>query len=209
MKYEDKTIETELKVIGQKLDQVIAMNNENRILLIQLLNGVKTEPKNGAVPEKAAEGGKDTVARLEKDAVRLNAEIEAGMKLDRAYEADLAKTGDVTESNKLNVLLRNNREKLKDLQMQYDYTIREIALLKERIESESIESLRAEVENVKEAAHSLTNSMEVKRRARFKETDPEHCKILEEELALMEKELQEINKKHCNLIAKQQERLRQ
>src|SRR5574344_1138037 len=134
-------LEELLRNLDRKIDQAIAVGNENRAILNRIAESLKLNLKEASPSQLTDESG-NLKKYLDEELVRLKSEIEGAEKIDAELLIELAETGDDNETKKLSVLLRSNRENLKELVSRYDYTMREKDSLEVKAALNSIEKIR-------------------------------------------------------------------
>lgn len=195
-------LEELLRSIDLKLNQLIVANNENRAILNRLAEGMKPAARESSSPAVTDESG-NLKKLLDEDIQRLKIEIEGAEKIDLELKKELAATGDDTETRKLTVLLRSNRENLKELQSRYDYTLREKTDLETSSSSGRKVKVTAEMREIKYYITALVDELTVERAKRAGETNKTICKAHDAKIARMSKELEGLQAKYADLESKQ------
>ncbi len=197
-------LEELLRNLDRKIDQAIAVGNENRAILNRIAESLKLNVKEASPSQLTDESG-NLKKYLDEELVRLKSEIEGAEKIDAELLIELAETGDDNETKKLSVLLRSNRENLKELVSRYDYTMREKDSLKVKAALNSIEKIRTEIDMSRKEMSYLMNEIDVTKQKKSKETNEIACALLEERIGAMSDNLDHLKKKYQELVAEQQE----
>lgn len=197
-------LEELLRNLDRKIDQAIAVGNENRAILNRMAESMKLNVKEASPSQLTDESG-NLKKYLDEELVRLKSEIEGAEKIDAELLIELAETGDDNETKKLSVLLRSNRENLKELVSRYDYTMREKDSLKVKAALNSIEKIRTEIEMSRKEMSYLMNEIDVTKQKKSKETNEIACALLEERIITMSENLDHLKSRYQELVAEQQE----